>query len=234
MRLSTIALVACFALAGCHSRHSEPEPLERTRLALQNGESVLDTRADGATLVVRALEEKPLSDGPRHLAIRLVAGEKSIDLGTLADARLVDGAVVALGTDGALSRIGDDGGRRQIDRDAHAPLSVRGRSVAYVRGEPPTLELVVADIDKGGPAALAPEWVPAWCPVLADDGSIVFVTGHAGHAQIARVRPGEAPRVLLAQPDAFPEGPDTPTLAGNQLTFEFRGAQKTLSLGEVR
>jgi hypothetical protein len=181
MRPIAIALIGLFASTACQSRQPEREPTESARVALRQGEAVLDSQG-GASLIVRPLEEKPQSDGPRHLAIRWVVGEKTIDLGTLADARLVDRAVVALGTDGSLLRIGDGGERREIDRNAHAPLAVRGHTVAYVRGEPPMLELAIADVEKGGPTALAPDWLPAWCPAIADDGSIVFVTGRTGTA----------------------------------------------------
>lgn len=238
MRLLAFALFGISALAACQSRSSEREPVERARVALENGESVLDTRDDGATLIVRQLASPPQSDGQRRLAVRMVIGTRTIELGTeerpLADARLVPGGVVVVGLDGVLARVAEAGGRREIDRNVYAPISVRGTSVAYARGEPPTVEVVLADVEKGEPLALAPDFSPAWCPAIADDGAVVFVTGHTGSPQLARVRAGEAPRVIVAQPDAFPEGPDAPRVNGNLLTFYFRGAQRTVALGELR
>lgn len=236
MRALMVAALGSFALMGCQSRSSEREPIERATVALHEGEAVLDTRVDGATLVMRELPGEPQSDGPRRLSVRMVARGESRELGTLADARFAERALLVLGLDGVLARLGDDGSRRELDHAAHAPLSVRGGKVAYARGEPPVVELALAEVDSAGnaPIALAPEWTPAWCPVLAEDGSVVFVTGHSGAPQLARARIGELPRVIVEAPEAFPEGPDTPLLVGDRLSFQFRGVKATISLGAAR
>lgn len=229
-----LVLTGCLALAGCPSK--TPEPLERTAVALSAGERVIDARGD-ATLVARELPPKPDSDGVRSLVVRWVHGSQSIALSTedrpLADAKLTDGAVVVLAKDGVLSRVG--GETRIIDRDAYGPIAVHAGKVAYVRGEQPDLEVMLAEIDRGSPRALAPAWKPAWSPAIADDGAVIFVTGRSGGLELARSKLGEATRSLVINPELAPEGPIGPIVLGDELMFERDGLVHVVGLdGRLR
>ncbi len=203
------------------------------------GESLHDAH-DDVWLFTRALPARPDGDGMRKLVVRRVRGGEVVTIAgedrPAADAKLVDGAVVVLFSDGVLARVGDDGATRTIDRDAFPPLSVRAGRVAYVRGLEPELEVAIADVDRGEPVALTTDWAPTWCPAIADDGSVVFVSGRSGGLELARVQPGEAPRSLARGDDlALPEGPDAPLLIGNELVFEASGALRVVGLdGKLR
>ncbi len=235
MRALCLTLLTSLAWGvGCDARRTERAPIESVRVALQSGESVLDARSDGVLLLARRHEGDPASDGVASLAVRKVSGASSIELGTLADAKLFDGGVVVLGRDGVLSRLGDDGATRVIDREVYGPLSVRAGLVAYVRGEQPALAVTLASIDRGAPVALAPEWTPAWCPAIAADSTVVFVTARSGKLELARAS-AAAPPQSLGEPELAPEGPATPLLVDNALVFEHDGALRVLGLdGRLR
>lgn len=239
MRSLSIAL-SVLAVAACDApRPAPPDPLEKARSAIGAEEALHDAH-DDVLLFVRALPTRPDGDGVRKLVVRRVKGGQVTAIAgedrPASDAKLVDGGVVVLFADGVLARVGDDGGTRTLDRDAFGPLSVRAGRVAYVRGQEPDLEVALADVDRGAPVALTTGWAPTWCPALADDGSVVFVSGRTGGLELARVKPGEAPRTL-AKGDGLelPEGPLAPLSIGSSLVFESAGALRVVGLdGRLR
>ncbi|MBI2393621.1 MAG: hypothetical protein HYV09_28845 [Deltaproteobacteria bacterium] len=240
------ALVLLLAVVGCERTPSGgPAPVEIAEPALRADESILDARPDGsvadarhggATLLAREIPPRPDGDGVRQLVARKQIGAREIALGTVSDAKLIDRATVVVRTDGTLERVDDDGAVRTLDKQAFGPISVRNGKVAYVRGEMPELEVALADVERGAPIALTAGFAPAWCPAIADDGSVVFVSARKSATELVRARVGEEPRTLglwTDSPPPLPEGPFAPIVAGDRLIFESGDGLAVLSLDGV-
>lgn len=236
MRAAAV-LVLLLAVVGCdRTPPSGPAPTEIVEPGLRPDESILDARADGAFLFARELPPRPDGDGVRQLVARKLVGAREIALGTVSDAKLIDRATIVLRADGTLERVEDDGAVRPLDRQAFGPLSVRNGKVAYVRGEMPELEVVLADVERGAPIALTTGFAPAWCPAIADDGSVVFVSARSSPTELVRARVGEEPKTLglwKDSPPPLPEGPLAPIVTGDRLIFESGDAVRVLSLDGV-
>jgi hypothetical protein len=131
----------------------------------------------------------------------------------------------------------DARGARRLERDVEAPLSVRGRQVAFARGHMPDFEIVLLTIgaSTGEPAGtdfvlpltdplgqrgqpLTDGYAPAWNPALGPAGDVVFVSGRSGEPELYRVRPGEAP-VKLVLDGPFPSALEAPIHDGVSLSF---------------
>lgn len=117
----------------------------------------------------------------------------------------------------------DARGARRLERDVEAPLSVRGRQVAFARGQMPDFEIVLLTIGASTGAAdfvlpLTDGYAPAWNPALGPAGDVVFVSGRSGEPELYRVRPGEAP-VKLVLDGPFPSAIEPPIHDGVSLSF---------------
>lgn len=195
-------------------------------------EVVLDVRADGATLFGRVVPPIPNADPDRVLVLRSdrsgqpMAG--ALEGTQVLDARFAGGALVVLGTDHVL-RAYTDTETVELDAQVHGPLTAAGDRVAYVRGEPPELEVARADVRTHSIDAISSGMAPAWCPALRADGrEIIFVSGVTGSPRLYR-SDGGAPRAL---PEAarFPTGPSAPRWTGDRLFFEDEAGFASLDL----
>ncbi|MCB9614530.1 MAG: hypothetical protein H6722_18990 [Sandaracinus sp.] len=111
-----------------------------------------------------------------------------------------------------------EGQARRIEREVEAPLSVRGRQVAFARGEMPDFEIVTYDLDADFVRPLTEGFAPTWNPALGPSGDVIFVSGRDGTPALYRVRPGEAPRRLLDD-GAFPSWIEAPIHDGVTLRY---------------
>lgn len=128
----------------------------------------------------------------------------------------------------------DARGARRLERDVEAPLSVRGRQVAFARGQMPDFEIVLLTISASTGAAdfvlpltdppgqrgqpLTDGYAPTWNPAIGPAGDVVFVSGRSGEPELYRVRPGEAP-VKLVLDGPFPSAIEPPIHDGVSLSF---------------
>lgn len=208
-------------------------------------ERPLDLRADGAVLAGRMLPAPPESDGaPRYLVRWLTgAGARSWAFADVPveDVRFVPGSAGALVlTSGrALLWLEQPAAAPVLlDTDVTGPLSVAagGRFVAYVRGEPPDLELVRFDVDERRAEPLTDRMAPVWSPALsADGGEVVFVSGVEGTPALWRVGAGQRPRKIAGTPpgeaSGFPQGPRAPVWRGEVLVYEHDDGVRVLGPG---
>ena len=134
---STLALGALVALACTAPADGAID--DRLEPSVTAAEVLLDTRADGATLVGQLQPVLPDSDADRVVLLGSVP--LGPDLGGIAalDARFVEGGVVVLGVDRVLRLHADSGDVVALDDEVYGPLSVAGSVLAYVRGAPPDL-----------------------------------------------------------------------------------------------
>ena len=129
----------------------------------------------------------------------------------------------------------DANGARRIERDVEAPLSVRGRRVAFARGDMPDFEIVMLELAGSDRSVdfirpLTAGFAPTWNPALGPAGDVVFVSGRSGEAELYRVRPGETP-VKLVLEGSFPSSIEAPRYDGVSLRFhDEHGAAHTLPI----
>jgi len=186
-------------------------------------ETLLDRRADGATLYGR-VEAQPIdTDTPRILVLRAVRQGQSLDASLdgarVLDARFAGSSIVTIGADGVL-RVHAHGVTTELDRDAEPPLSVAGSVVAYARGAMPSFELASADLVTGVVRQWTDGMAPVWSPALSPDAAeIVFVSGASGAPRLYRLEQNGAP-VALPETASFPSSLRAPRWQDATLHFE--------------
>lgn len=237
-----MVLVVCACTPEATPSHRVAPPAPRAPLAERAAdEVVVDLRADGDALVGRVLPVPENSDAERTLSLRWLTrgGARAwrfAERPTL-EARFVpgSGAVLVLTTEHSLLRLDAAGAEPVVlDREVYGPLSLdaSGRRVAYTRGEPPTLEVVRADLASGALTPLAPSLTPSWCPALSPDGSeVLVVASPEGTPAFYRLRDGAAPtRWSLPAETPLPTGPTAPVIFGDAVVYESDGALVSLGL----
>jgi hypothetical protein len=231
VRLARFVLLT-LAYVGC-AREATAPPAEQ-RLVAPEGEVVLDVRADGATLEGR-VEAVPVgSDAERVIVIeRAPQGFSALVGARVLDARFVLDRVVSVGVDHVLRAHDAEGGVAELDRQAEAPLSVAGSTVAYARGEMPFFELARADVSSMRAEVLTEGMAPVWSPALdAETGAIVFVSAREGAPRLHRWTGGQStplPRTARA-----PSSPLAPRLEGDRLRFEDEAGEVVIELSTGR
>lgn len=219
---TTVLAFALALLAACEADDAAPVQAPLTIPTAAPDEVILDVRADGAALFGRVVPPPPNADPDRVLVLR---GERdgrpflgSLEGARVLDARFAGSALVVLGTDHVL-RVHENDQVAELDAQVHGPLSVAADRVAYVRGEPPDLEVARADLRTGAVEAITQGMAPAWSPALSPDGTeVIFVSGASGSPRLYRSHGGPA-RALPASP-RFPTGPSAPRWIGDRLVFE--------------
>lgn len=218
-----VAILACVA--------PEEAPVGSRELAQAPAvEVILDARADGAILGGRLRATPPRTDADRVVVLR--ASDPRLDGAGVIDARFVEGGVAVIGADRVLRVVAEGGVVRELDREVYGPLSVAGHLVAYVRGGPPDLELMRADVRTGVVEALTQAMAPVWSPALSSDGSeVVFVSGIEGTPRLFRL---DAAGALHALPptERTPSAPSAPRWSGSTLVFEDEHGIAWLDLDE--
>lgn len=189
--------------------------------APHSAERVLDQGAGGARIVGRLEPFPPNADPERVLVIRAEGTPLAaqLDGARVVDARFVGDAVVTIGPDHVM-RVHTQAGATELDTQAYEPMSVAGSRIAYVRGEPPFLELARADVATGTAVTLTSGMAPAWSPALTPDGeAIVFVSGAAGSPRLYRIEGAGQPEAL-PQTARTPASPIAPRFEDGLLVFE--------------
>ncbi len=207
---------------GCTRSEAGPVAAERplgSSPEARAEEVVLDRRADGARIVGQLRPAPPGSDADRVLVIRLERDGRQLmpafEGARVLDARFVGERLVVLGDDHVLRVAGEGEQLVELDRNAEAPLAVRGEQVAYVRGDMPFFEVALADLATGAVRAITEGYAPAWSPALSDDGSIVFVSSREGSPRLHRAQP-DGQVVALAPSPRTPSSPEAPWLERTQ------------------
>lgn len=188
----------------------------------QPGEVILDVRADGATLFGRVLPAPADTDGDRQLVLRSdLAGQPfagALDGVVVLDARFVSEGLVVLGADHVL-RVYAGQSVRELDAEAYGPLSVEADTVAYVRGDPPDLEVARADVRTGALEAITIDMAPTGSPALSADGrEVIFVSGVEGSPRLYRASHGGVR--ALPTSARVPTAPSAPRWRGDALVME--------------
>ncbi len=238
-----LALCACTPDPAPPRRVAPPAPLAPFAQRASD-EVVIDARADGDLLVGRPLPVPENSDADRTLSLRWLtrggprawrfAGQVALEAHFVPGS----GAVLVLTTEHTLLKLdAPEASPATIDREVYGPLSLdaTGRRVVYTRGDPPTLEVVCADVSTGTLTPLAPSLTPAWCPALSPDGSeVLVVASPEGTPAFYRIRDGAAPARWEVAPDTpLPTGPSAPVIFGDAVVYESDGALHTLGFDGV-
>lgn len=238
-----LMVCACTPDATPSRRVTPPAPLAPLA-ARAADEVVVDMRGDGDVLVGRPLPVPENSDADRALSLRWLTrgGARSWRYAETPalEARFVpgSGAVLVVTTEHTLVRLDAPGAEPSLlDRDVYGPLSLdaAGRRVVYTRGDPPTLEVVRADLATGALTPLAPSLTPSWCPTLSPDGrEVLAVASPEGTPAFYRLREGAPPaRWNLPADVPLPTGPTAPVIFGDAVVYESDGALHTLGLDGV-
>lgn len=178
-------------------------------------------------------EAPPNADPDRAIVLDEPLEDLPIGFQLLAAHRIGDGLLVLQTNHELWWR--DANGARRIERDVEAPLSVRGRRVAFARGDMPDFEIVMLELAGSGRSVdfirpLTAGFAPTWNPALGPAGDVVFVSGRSGEAELYRVRPGETP-VKLVLEGSFPSSIEAPRYDGVSLRFhDEHGAEHTLRI----
>lgn len=230
----------------CASERSSPAPV-RDPLQLRAPDELLaDLSLGGEALVARELPPPEESDADRTVTLRWLttAGARPWRFHgvPVLEARFLprDGALLVLTTRHALVALDAPNAEpRVLDEHVYGPLSLddAGRRVAYTRGEPPELQVIVYDLAGGVATPLAPSLVPSWSPALSADGTEVLVAASPeGSASFWRLRPGSpAQRWDLPADTPMPTGVTAPVLFGDAVVYESEGALRVLGLdGRLR
>jgi hypothetical protein len=204
---------------------ARPSALAAARQAaadLPAGAVLLDLRSDGTSLQGLPDFAIPEADPVPSLRGLVMAGGRErrwrFDGVSIREARFVPGGggAVVLTLRGELLWLPAlDAAPRALDARVSGPISVAagGRYLAYVRGEPPELEVFRYDLLTGAAKPVTGDLAPAWCPAISADGQeVLFVSGASGAPALMRGRVGgAAARLTAADPPGHattvPSGP---------------------------
>ena len=187
------------------------------------------TAAQTSVEAPRLREVDALPDTDQDRVLELTAPYRDLPAGTrVLEVVDVERGFVVLGADHALAWH-HDGQVEPVDADVAPPISARGQTLAYARGEMPFQAIVVTPLG-ATPVAWTEGDAAAWNPALGPDGDVVFVSGRDGVPALYRARgPGQVERLVL--PGAFPASLTAPTHDGTALRFEDeRGVAHTVAL----
>lgn len=234
--------ILTFALcAGCNDveKSVQSRPVALTAAPVQT----LPNLAEGTVLL--ALHPKvgsitgvpyappPDADPDRILAAVLNGTTPLKNLGDVEDAKfLADGSLVLVNRAHELIHV-TDAAQNVVATHAYAPLSVVGTRVAFTTGSAmPDFQAAVHDVSSGKTWVAPREFMPAWAPVLSDEGShILFTSGHTGTATLVTADLRTEDVVEDVRPIALPPaGPNAPIWQGDTLLYESEEGLRRLNL----